>query len=90
MVYGSYSGGIFILEMDPATGLPLPNQGYGKKLIGGHHARIEGAFMLYSPESAYYYLFLSFGGLDSNGGYNFASPGRGSRMVRFSIQPAAI
>jgi arabinan endo-1,5-alpha-L-arabinosidase len=70
MVYGSYSGGIFILQMDTATGLPLPNQGYGKKLIGGHHARIEGAFMLYSPESAYYYLFLSFGGLDANGGYN--------------------
>ena len=70
MVYGSYSGGIFILEMNPATGLPLPNQGYGKKLIGGHHSRIEGAFMLYSPESAYYYLFLSFGGLDAAGGYN--------------------
>src|SRR6185503_8525832 len=70
MVYGSYSGGIFILEMDPATGFPLPNQGYGKKLIGGNHSRIEGAFVLYSPESEYYYLFLSFGGLDSNGGYN--------------------
>jgi beta-xylosidase len=70
MVYGSYSGGIFILQMDPGTGLPLPNQGYGKKLIGGNHSRIEGAFMLYSPESAYYYLFVSFGGLDANGGYN--------------------
>jgi arabinan endo-1,5-alpha-L-arabinosidase len=70
MVYGSYSGGIFILEMNPATGFPLPNQGYGKKLIGGNHSRIEGAFVLYSPESYYYYLFLSFGGLDSNGGYN--------------------
>jgi arabinan endo-1,5-alpha-L-arabinosidase len=49
MVYGSYSGGIFILEMNPATGFPLPNQGYGKKLIGGNHSRIEGAFVLYSP-----------------------------------------
>jgi arabinan endo-1,5-alpha-L-arabinosidase len=70
MVYGSYSGGIFILELDAASGFPLPNQGYGKKLIGGNHARIEGAFMLYSPESRHYYLFLSFGGLDANGGYN--------------------
>lgn len=70
MVYGSYSGGIFILEMDPATGFPLPGQGYGRKLIGGNHSRIEGASILYSPESEYYYLFLSFGGLDSNGGYN--------------------
>lgn len=30
MVYGSYSGGIFILEMNPKTGFPLPGQGYGK------------------------------------------------------------
>ena len=70
LLYGSYSGGVFILELDPASGFPLPNQGYGKKLIGGNHARIEGAFMLYSPESRYYYMFLSFGGLAANGGYN--------------------
>ncbi|HEX2855208.1 MAG TPA: glycoside hydrolase family 43 C-terminal domain-containing protein [Opitutaceae bacterium] len=70
MVYGSYSGGIFILAMNPITGLPLAGQGYGKKLIGGNHARIEGAYILYSPESAYYYLFLSFGGLNANDGYN--------------------
>lgn len=70
MVYGSYSGGIFILKMDNATGFPLPDQGYGTKLLGKNHARIEGPYMLYSPETDYYYLFLSFGGLDSNGGYN--------------------
>lgn len=70
MVYGSYSGGIFILELDPATGFPLEGQGYGKKLLGGNHARIEGPYMLYSPETEYYYLFLSYGGLDANGGYN--------------------
>lgn len=70
MVYGSYSGGIFIMELDPATGFPLPDQGYGKKLLGADHARIEGPYMLYSPETDYYYLFLSYGGLDANGGYN--------------------
>lgn len=70
MVYGSYSGGIFILKMDPKTGKPLPDQGYGKKLTGGNHSRIEGPYMLYSPKTDYYYLFLSFGGLDANGGYN--------------------
>ncbi|SFG88185.1 arabinan endo-1,5-alpha-L-arabinosidase [Duganella sp. CF458] len=70
MVYGSYSGGIFIMEMDPVTGLPKPGQGYGKHLMGGNHARIEGAYVLYSPDSKYYYLFVSFGGLDANGGYN--------------------
>lgn len=70
MVYGSYSGGIFILEMNPETGLPLEGQNYGTKLLGKNHARIEGPYILYSPETDYYYLFLSFGGLDSNGGYN--------------------
>ena len=70
MVYGSYSGGLFIMELDKTSGLPLPNQGYGKHLMGGNHARIEGAYVLYSPVSQYYYLFCSFGGLDANGGYN--------------------
>ncbi len=70
MVYGSYSGGIYILEMNDETGFPLEGQGYGKKLLGKNHSRIEGPFILYSPETDYYYLFLSFGGLDSKGGYN--------------------
>ena len=73
MVYGSYSGGIFILEMDTTTGLPLEGQangGYGTKLLGGNHARIEGPYILYSPDTDYYYLFLSFGGLNANDGYN--------------------
>lgn len=70
MVYGSYSGGIYILKMDPETGLPTDGQGYGKKLLGANHSRIEGPYILYSPETEYYYLFLSFGGLDSTGGYN--------------------
>ncbi|MBQ8160354.1 MAG: glycoside hydrolase family 43 protein [Clostridia bacterium] len=70
MVYGSYSGGIFILEMDPATGFPLEGQVYGKKLLGKNHARIEGPYILYSPETDYYYLFLSFGGLNADDGYN--------------------
>jgi len=70
MVYGSYSGGIFILEMDENTGKPLPGQGYGRHLAGGDHGAIEGGYMLYSPESGYYYLFMSFGGLAANDGYN--------------------
>jgi arabinan endo-1,5-alpha-L-arabinosidase len=70
MVYGSYSGGIFILSMDPATGLPYPGQGYGKHLLGGHHARIEGPYIIHNAQTGYYYLFTSFGGLDAVGGYN--------------------
>lgn len=70
MVYGSYSGGIFILEMDPDTGFPKKHQGYGKKLLGKNHSRIEGPYILYHPDTAYYYLFLSFGGLGAKDGYN--------------------
>ncbi|HEX8404140.1 MAG TPA: LamG-like jellyroll fold domain-containing protein, partial [Duganella sp.] len=70
MTYGSYSGGIFIMQMNPVTGMPLPGQGYGKRLMGGNHARIEGAYVMYSPVTQYYYLFTSFGGLDATGGYN--------------------
>jgi len=70
MVYGSYSGGIFILELDPATGTPKAGQGYGKRLMGGNHARIEGAYIIYTPETGYYHMFVSYGGLDATGGYN--------------------
>lgn len=70
MVYGSYSGGIFILKLDPTTGEPLPGQGYGKHLVGGNHSRIEAPTIQYDPATGYYYLYLSFGGLDASGGYN--------------------
>lgn len=74
MAYGSYSGGLFILELDPNTGLILPgqnaNDGYGTHLMGGNHSRIEAPYILYSPQSDYYYLFSSFGGLAANGGYD--------------------
>ena len=71
MVYGSYSGGIFLLELDPATGLILEGQEeYGIRLLGGNHARIEAPYIVYNPDNAYYYLFLSFGGLGVNDGYN--------------------
>ncbi len=70
MIYGSYSGGIFILAMNETTGLPDPGQGYGKHLIGGNHARIEGAYVIYNPTTGFYYMFTSFGGLAADGGYN--------------------
>ena len=38
--------------------------------MGGNHARIEGAYVLYNARYRYYYLFTSFGGLAANGGYN--------------------
>lgn len=70
MVYGSYSGGIFILEMDDETGLPKDRNSYGTHLMGGNHSRIEAPYIQYNQENGYYYLFTSFGGLDADGGYN--------------------
>jgi arabinan endo-1,5-alpha-L-arabinosidase len=77
MTYGSWSGGIFLLELDPQTGMKKPesamnmeNGGYGKKLIRNNHASIEGPYIHFSPETEYYYLFVSYGGLTANGGYN--------------------
>jgi arabinan endo-1,5-alpha-L-arabinosidase len=77
MVYGSWSGGIFLLELDPLTGLLLEgseinkeNHGYGRALIKNSHSAIEGPYIMYVPEAGYYYLFVSYGGLNSNGGCN--------------------
>ncbi|MBF6625966.1 glycoside hydrolase family 43 protein [Aerococcaceae bacterium zg-BR9] len=70
MVYGSYSGGIYILEMDEETGLPIDRNTYGTHLAGGNHSRIEAPYIQYNKETGYYYLFTSFGGLDAQGGYN--------------------
>lgn len=69
MVYGSYSGGIYILELNEQTGLPLET-GYGKKLLGENHLRIEGAYIQYHAGTGYYYMFLSFGGLAADGAYH--------------------
>lgn len=70
MVYGSYSGGIFVLAMDETTGKPEAGQGYGKRLTGGDFRAIEGAFVIYSPVADYYYLFYSVAGFAANDGYN--------------------
>ena len=70
MVYGSYSGGIFILRMDETTGKPEAGQGYGKPLTGGGLAAVEGSFIVYNPDADYYYMFTSIGGYNATGGYN--------------------
>ncbi len=78
LVYGSWSGGIFLLELDEATGRPIhPKEDkknnvdpyYGRKLLGGGHKSIEGPFIIYDKEEDYYYLFVSFGWLARDGGY---------------------
>lgn len=78
MVYGSWSGGIFLLEIDEETGLILHPQTdeannvdayFGKRLLGGGHKSIEGPYILYDEDSEYYYLFVSYGELTRAGGY---------------------
>ena len=78
MVYGSWSGGIFIIEIDEATGQvihPAMDEAegvdayFGKKLLGGGHVSIEGPWIEYDYTAGYYYLYVSYGGLVSNGGY---------------------
>ncbi len=78
MVYGSWSGGIFLLELDAATGAVIHPEGdrendvdpyFGRRLMGGSHKSIEGPYILYDAEAGYYYLFVSYGSLVAHGGY---------------------
>ena len=78
MVYGSWSGGIYLIEIDASTGYPIhPEEDkennvdayFGKKLLGGFHTSIEGPYILYDEASGYYYLFVSYGSLTREGGY---------------------
>lgn len=77
LVYGSWSGGIFLIELDKATGLPVSpketGEGidpyYGYRLLGGGHHAIEAPYIVYDSETKYYYLFLSYGELKREGGY---------------------
>src|SRR5699024_12879846 len=79
------------LPHPPPPPLPTPPlhdalpiyQGYGVHLTGGHHARIEAPYIMSSEESGYYYLLLTFGGLDADGGYNVRiEPAEGQQQVR--------
>lgn len=78
MVYGSWSGGIFLLELDEATGQVIHPEAdpennvdpyFGKRLIGGGHKSIEAPYILRDEQSGYYYLFVSYGSLVRTGGY---------------------
>ncbi len=85
MVYGSWFGGIYMLELDEKTGLRDYNIKYetkanvsdaymGKKIAGGNYVSGEGPYIEYmkapGAEKGYYYLFVSYGFFNSNGGYN--------------------
>ena len=74
MTYGSWSGGIWMLELNEETGLRdydvkynVTGSGdgvtsdpyYGKKIAGGFYVSGEGSYIEYI--NGYYYLFMSYG-----------------------------
>ena len=77
MTYGSWSGGIFMLELDEETGLRDYDTSYsvsetsdpyfGKKIAGGHYVSGEGSYIEYV--GGYYFLFMSYGGFSAADGY---------------------
>lgn len=83
MTYGSWSGGIYLLEIDPKTGAAIyPGKNgktddgrvideyFGTRIAGGHTISGEGPFILYDEETEYYYLYVTYEFLDSVSGYN--------------------
>ena len=77
MSYGSWSGGIFLLELDEETGLRDYDVNYetnatsdayfGKKIAGGYYVSGEASYIEYI--GGYYFLFMTYGGLEAAGGY---------------------
>lgn len=69
LVYGSFFGGIYIKELDAATGLALDGnaknlgQCISRKRPNPPIDGPEGASAIYVPETGYFYLFQSYGWL---------------------------
>lgn len=78
MVFGSWFGGLYMLRLDENTGLrdytttyeTIANEQdsyYGYKVHGGFGVSGEGPYII--EKDGYYYLFVSYGGLVADGGY---------------------
>ena len=80
MSYGSWSGGIWMLELDESTGLrdydvnyELTGSGqsitvdpyFGKKIAGGYYVSGEASYIEHIGD--YYFLFMTYGGLSDGG-----------------------
>lgn len=84
LVYGSFSGGCFVIKLNNNTGTPdydymnaRVDKGYdvyfGKQISKTNadtEGTGEGPFIVYDSLNDYYYYFLTYGGLASDGGYN--------------------
>lgn len=66
MVYGSFFGGIYIAQIDKTTG-KFSESGFGKRIAKRPKTvdtAIEGPFIIYNPETDYFYLFVSYDSLN--------------------------
>lgn len=68
IVYGSFFGGIHINKINPKTGKFIEN---GKGTLIAKRNRtvdraIEGPYIVYNPDTDYYYLFVSYDSLSAN------------------------
>lgn len=64
MSYGSFFGGIFITKLGEDG---FVEEGFEPiRIAGSRHAAIEGSYIVYIPQSDYYYLFVSYGSLSSD------------------------
>ena len=100
MSYGSWSGGIWMLELDEETGLrdydityTLKGSGdgvtvdpyFGKKIAGGFYVSGEASYIEYI--GGYYYLFVTYGGLAAGGNANDYNNGGYQMRVFRSTNP---
>lgn len=62
MTWGSFFGGIWLTELDGegfATGEPV-------RIAGFRGCRAEGSYLIWLPQTGYYYLFVSYGSLSDD------------------------
>ena len=100
MSYGSWSGGIWMLELDENTGLrdyqvSYPEQGsgngvtsdpyFGKKIAGGYYVSGEASYIEYI--NGWYFLFVTYGGLAAGGDKNDYNNGGYQMRVFRSKKP---
>jgi arabinan endo-1,5-alpha-L-arabinosidase len=100
MSYGSWSGGIWMLELDENTGLrdydveyTLTGSGdgitqdpyFGKKIAGGYYVSGEASYIEYI--GGYYFLFVTYGGLAAGGDANDYNNGGYQMRVFRSEKP---
>jgi len=81
MVYGSWFGGIFMLKLDNKTGLRdytytyetkanVSDEYFGYRISGGYGLTGEGAFIVWDKETGYYYLYVSYCGLNATDNFS--------------------